>query len=233
MVHALNLVDQPTRARRRVLLELAGPAGVGKSTLARTLMRRLDGTYGTIWGLPVLPLLGNGLRLVPAFSQLWLKATSPLWDETRYLVRLRTLRRALDRRQADSELVIFDEGPLFALTWLRGFGHEVFRRKETDEWWRSAIREWAATLDVVVILDAPDSVLAHRIRTRPHPHEVKELPDSEIALWMARFRHALEWVVAEMAQHGGPLVVRLSVDKPTDWIAGQLAQELSGSIRVP
>jgi energy-coupling factor transporter ATP-binding protein EcfA2 len=231
MVSALNPIERSTRARRRVLMELAGPAGVGKSTLARTLMGRLDGTSGTIWGLPVLPLLGNGLRLMPTFSELWLQSGSPLWDETRHIVRLRTLRRALERSQG-SELVIFDEGPLFALTWLRGFGHEVLRRQEADGWWQSAIRDWASTLDAVVVLDAPDSLLAHRIRTRPHPHEVKDLPDPEIADWMARFRRALDWVLTEMGRHGGPRVVRLSADKPAEWIAEQLAQELSGSIRV-
>ena len=79
-------------------MELAGPAGVGKSTLARTLMGRLDGTHGTIWGLPVLPLLVNGLQLIPTFGRLWLHSGSPLWDETRHMVRLRTLRSALERR---------------------------------------------------------------------------------------------------------------------------------------
>lgn len=232
MVGALSPTDRSTRARHRLLMELVGPAGAGKSTLARGLIRRLDGTYGSIWGQPVLPLLGNGLRLMPTVSRLWLRSASPLWDETRHMVRLRTLSGALERRQGGSELVIFDEGPLFALTWLRGFGHEVLRRKEAGEWWRSAIRDWAATLDAVVVLDAPDALLSHRIRTRPHPHEVKELPDPEIALWMARFRHALEWVLAEMGRQGGPLVVRLSADKPAEWVTEQLARELSRSIRV-
>jgi hypothetical protein len=55
------------------------------------------------------------------------------------------------------------------------------------------------------------------------------LPDPDIARWMARFRQALDWVLAEMACYGGPTVVRLSSrDEPAERIAEQLADELSG-----
>jgi hypothetical protein len=79
----------------------------------------------------------------------------------------------------------------------------------------------------VVVLDAPDHVLAQRIRARSHPHEVKELADPEIARWMARFREALDWVLSEMASHGGPLVVRLSAEGPAERIAEQLSRTLN------
>jgi hypothetical protein len=228
MVGALSKTSRGGHIRRQPLMELVGPAGAGKSTLARTLTGQLDATPGTIWGLPVLPLLANGVQLIPTFSGLWLSSASPLWSETRHMVRLRTLRRALLRpRSGPEELVIFDEGPVFAMTWLRGFGHETLREQPSADWWRSATREWAALIDTVVVLDAPDHILAQRIRARSHPHEVKELPDLEIARWMGRFREALEWVLSQMARDGGSLVVRLSAEGPADRIAGQLSQALN------
>jgi hypothetical protein len=216
--------------RPRLLIELAGPAGAGKSTLSTALVRQLHGAPATIWGLPVLPLLGNGIQLVPTFTGLWLHSRSPLWDETRHIVRLQTLRRALQKTDAGGKgALIFDEGPIFAMAWLRGFGHESLRGQPTAEWWRTALGQWASVLDAIVVLDAPDQLLAARIRARHTPHEVKELPDHEIARWMGRFRQALEWVLAELARHDGPKVVRLSSrEDPAERIAENLARELSG-----
>jgi hypothetical protein len=105
------------------------------------------------------------------------------------------------------------------------------RAEPTDEWWHVTIQDWASLIDVVVVLDAPDTVLAQRIRARAHDHEVKEFPDHDIALWMARFRCALEWVLSEMTRHGGPRVIRLtSADHGSAQIAERITQELSRSV---
>jgi predicted ATPase len=211
------------------LVELAGPAGVGKSTLLSALSRRRTAAQGTIWGLPVLQLLGNGVQLLPTLFGFWRQSRSLLWDESRHMVRLRTLRRAVERGElADGGAVIFDEGPVFALAWLRGFGHESMRSKASDEWWQITVREWAQVMDVVVVLEAPDSLLAQRIRTRSGPHEVKDASDPEIAVWMARFRSALNWVLAQMAVAGGPSVLRVTTDRdPPERIADEVLRALS------
>ena len=210
---------------RPLRVELVGPAGAGKSTLVQSLAGRFRSDAAEIWGLPVLPLLVNGAQLVPTFSRLWLYTGSLLWRETRHVVRLRTLGKALRRPQPPgAEVVIFDEGPVFALTWLRGFGHAGLGAEVASEWWEKAFQEWAALIDVVVVLDAPDNILAQRIRARPRDHEVKRYPDAEIARWMGRFRVALESVLTGLSRHGGPVVVRLSSE---DMGSGRLAEELA------
>src|SRR6476661_3509834 len=121
------------RRRTRVVGELVGPAGGGKSTLSRDL------------------------------------------------VRLATLHRKLASTALDERRpVLFDEGPIFALAWLRGFGHEIMRSPATEAWWQATLREWASVMDLVVVVEANDVLLARRIRTRPHPHEVKGFADPEI-----------------------------------------------------
>jgi thymidylate kinase len=214
------MTSNPLLGHPRLLVELAGPAGAGKSTLARTLTERYRAGSGTIWGLPVPALLGNGAQLLPTFIPFWRHSRSLLWDEARHMVRLRTLHRALrqdDRRQA--RIVIFDEGPVFALAWLRGFGHGVMRSEASGEWWRTTLREWAGDVDLVVVLDASDNVLAHRIRSRPEWHEVKQASDAEISPWLARFRSALDWVLGELTHAGGPVILRIPADDPPERLA--------------
>lgn len=198
------------------LVELAGPAGAGKSTTRRALISRSRAGNGTIWGLPVLSLLLTGVELIPSFIPLWRQARSPLWEETRHMVRLRTLRRALQRGGSERDAIVFDEGPIFAMARLREFCHPIMRSEESEQWWRATFHEWAGLVDLVVVLDAPDQLLAQRIRSRPEDHEVKQSSDQEIAAWMGRFRHALDWVLAGLALEEGITVLRLetSSDSP-------------------
>jgi broad-specificity NMP kinase len=144
------------------------------------------------------------------------------------MVRLRTLQRDLLREQSATTQVVFDEGPIFALAWLRGFGHESMRSDVSDAWWRVTLSEWARTVDIIVVLDAPDSVLARRIRARAMWHEVKQASDREISAWMARFRAALNWVLAGLAVEGGPAVIRITTDQDQpERIAEQVAAALN------
>jgi broad-specificity NMP kinase len=201
---------------RARVLELAGPAGAGKSTLSQTLRRRYQAEQATIWGLPVLQLLGNGVQLVPALVPFWRQSGSLLWDESTHMVRLRTLQRDLTRARANgSSALVFDEGPVFALAWLRGFGHTSLRSAAADPWWQAALRQWAAIVDTVVVLDAADAVVAHRIRTRQDWHEIKYASDQDISVWIDRFRTALNWVLAGLTEGGGPVVHRIRTDEGT------------------
>jgi broad-specificity NMP kinase len=207
------MISRPPSRRTPILVELAGPAGVGKTTLSRALVGRGGISQDAIWGQPVLSLLGNGMRLLPSLVDRCRQSRSLLWDEVRHMVRLATLQ------------------PVFALAWLRGFGHSVLRSEASKAWWESTLRDWARLLDAVVVVEANDSLLAGRIRTRPHDHEVKEFSDLEIVAWMARFREALGWVLDGLASHGHTTILRVTTEhEPPDILAERVAAALD---RVP
>jgi predicted ATPase len=216
--------------RKRVLrvAELVGPAGAGKSTVLGALVSRYTAVPATIWGQSIPLLLGTGIQLGPTLLPFWRESGSLLWPESRHIVRLRALHRTLSQGpRAGEQVTIFDEGPVFALAWLRGFGHESMRSESSTLWWRSTLRSWGRLIDAVVILDAPDSVLARRIRARPEWHEIKGEPDWYISEWLGRFRSALDWVLAGFAIRGGPAVIRISAerDEPS-LLAERIAQAL-------
>jgi hypothetical protein len=169
--------------------------------------------------------------LLPSLLENCRRSGALLWDESRHMVRLMTLHRKLTGAKPSARMVLFDEGPVFALVWLRGFGHDVMRSQASEAWWQTTFRDWAKLMDVVVVVEANDALLARRIRTRPHAHEVKELSDPEIVAWMARFRAALTWVLAGLAAEGGPTVLRVTTDRePPEILAERVGAALD---RIP
>src|SRR5205823_8983268 len=129
------------------------------------------------------------------------------------MVRLGALRRVVRREAAKHRVILLDEGPVFALSWL-----DVFFARNGDRavaWRRRAIADWASLLDVVVFIDAADSTLAQRIRTREKDHMVKDRSDEDIYGFAAGFRKAFDRVIADISR-SGPLVDDAIKTAPVD-----------------
>src|SRR5207247_499749 len=111
-----------------------------------------------------------------------------------------------------TRLVVLDEGPLYTLTYLLVIGHAYFRRSPPGWWWSRTLRRWARSLDAVVILDAPDAVLAARIRERAKWHLMKDRSPSEVYAFATAYRDATDRVLVDLKAAGGPSVLRLAAD---------------------
>lgn len=200
---------------RAVIVELVGPAGAGKSTLAQGVSRT-DRTVRaglSLWGLPRRQLLASALALLPTIVSAALRGgrSRLRWGEMTQMIRLGALRRVVRQEAGRHRIILLDEGPVFALSWL-----EVFFKRNGDRvpaaWRRRVVADWALLLDVVVFIDASDVTLAHRIRTRDKPHMVKDRSDAEISGFAAGFRRAFDRAVAELARAGHLVVDALSTD---------------------
>jgi hypothetical protein len=186
------------------LVELVGPAGAGKSTLAAVLPAadpRLR-TGPSVWGLPRFDQICAAISLLPVATAAALSGHPFRGAELAQMMRLVALRRVLARTASgDIRVILLDEGPVFGLAWLEVF-FESNGARFRNGWRRRARAEWAGRLDGVVRLDADDPALARRIRTRTKPHMVKHLPDGEISSFIARFRDAYDLVIGDMAAAG-------------------------------
>lgn len=224
------IVERGRPIERPLVVELAGPAGVGKSTLRRLLGEhdvrvRVD---RNIWGLPRSRLLVNSARLLSSSLAASWSASMPSWSSLAQAARVDTLHQlmTLPVTSPGWRIVLLDEGPVFAMTWFLVFQRDSVTRGYLARWWHEAIDRWAETLDAVVFLDAPDVVLAQRIRMREKPHMVKDRTEREIALFTAAFRAAFDQVLARLAAREGPRLLVLDTERRS---LPELADMLSNS----
>lgn len=197
--------------RRPLIVELVGPAGVGKSALAERLRERPDVLRASVWNLPRPLLVESALRALPVLLRLVITTRSLVLEEMKQIVRLEALRLFVARRVGTVRFVVLDEGPVFALSWLRVFGHPRLQNGHAEAFWRRSYAAWAAVLDRLVLLDAPEPVLTSRIRGRDKPADVfRRMSDTQIRDLMGNYRSAFERVLAGLADAGGPPPITLT-----------------------
>ena len=199
--------------RPRFIVEVAGPAGSGKSTVSHLLTQRAQVVATSIWGLPRPRYAASAVRVLPDIGALIAAARWLPWEETEQLIRLDALDVTLDRLpdpEGERRVVLLDEGPVFAFAWFRVLGHPCFRDGRRDAWWRRVLTHWAERLDAIVVLDGADPVLVNRLRSRAKEHPLKESSDQELYEFAAAYREAFAWVIAGMTAGGhAPRVISL------------------------
>lgn len=208
------------------IVELIGPAGVGKSAVAAALGRDPGVLCTSMWNVPRTELAWATVCSVPSSLDLMRRARAPLSREVRHIARMRALLNFLDRDNLSRyRLIVVDEGAVYTLAWLRVIGHQIFADARTAAWRRYVAGLWAATLDGVVRLDASDEVLGQRIRARAKEHILAKAPDAEVRAFSARYREAFAEVLAAMGQYGALSVRDFRTDQtpPERIVAAMIA----------
>jgi thymidylate kinase len=128
-----------------------------------------------------------------------------------------------------SEVTVLDQGPVYLLTELRLFGPEFLRGDSSRPVWQAYSRQWAAMLDGIVWLDAPDECLIQRIRHREKDHIVKDKPKPAIVEFLRCYRQLYDRILAEFAGQSRALkILRFDTSRqPVEAIANQVLRESS------
>jgi hypothetical protein len=213
-------------------IEILGVAGAGKSTLATQLQqdagvematfihaRRPSHLAQIVRGIPRLsPILLGGITRRPRIS----------WREYKLLVYVTRWRRLLDRRVSPGKVLLFDQGPLYALVRLTAEGKPFSMGPSFARWRDEMLGGWAGGFSALIFLDAPDAVLWDRINRRPQGHTTKGDEAKEGLRFLARYRRSFEELLRGVEELGGPQVLRFDTSSMT---AAQIAEKIEPLLR--
>lgn len=189
-----------------MVIELAGPAGGGKTSVLAALRRRVP-------DMQALPRIDRASyvrdcpRLMSTFLGMHWPPHMPRRKEMKRMLYLTTLHRRVAARSHPA--LAFDEGPVYMLTRLLAVGDAPMTNPAFLRWWRHTLRQWAATLQLIVVLDAENECLVERIRRRPGPPPIPDLDDRALFPFLSRYRAGFARVIGELTRDGGPAVLRL------------------------
>lgn len=215
-------------------VEILGVAGAGKSTLATRLARGAGVTTAdfihtrrpshllqVVRGIPrLLPILATGLTRSPRMS----------WREWKLLVYVTRWRSFLERRTPPGTVLLFDQGPLYALVRLEAEGRSFTTRPAFERWRDEMVEGWANELSAVIFLDAPDAVLWDRINERAQDHKTKGEEAKAGFRFLARYRRSFEDILGRIEELDGPSVFRFDTSSSSE---SQIAEKVEAVLKDP
>jgi len=229
------------REKPSLIVEVVGPAGAGKSTLARTLRQHGEHVRPSIRLRQLRYLsffLKEALVLLPSLVRQYRNTSWLSLQELKLLIYPNVLHRALEQQALKNatikgNITILDQGPVFMLTWLYSIARlrrlaNCYHSESTssqifEEWCNKMLERWSATLDFIIWLDAPDAVLLSRIQNRSDWHIAKEKSKPETIEFLSHFRTSYRHIIAGMTANDGPRLLCFdTAQESTDQIASKL-----------
>jgi shikimate kinase len=217
------------------VVEIAGPAGAGKTAVLRSLKRRskkvTDVALPRFRSLAGFPFFAeHGLLLLPTLLRLAMHNGRGLtYGEIRSMITLNGWHRLFRTNAVTNDRLRFlDQAAVFMMAELHEFGPESLRSTGAHKWWSRVHRKWAKALDLVIWLDASDAILRERIQSRRRWHVMKNRPAAEVVEFLARYRHGYEQAVSALtAYNPGLRVLRIDTgDKSVDQVVDRLMLDL-------
>jgi adenylate kinase family enzyme len=219
MMRTINheLTNNTILEKPPLAVEILGPAGAGKTTLARALSERHEEIQ------PDIPLsridkipffISNTVIFLPTFLRQYRHSSWFDWRESRSMAYLEAALHGFAKQGSNNDMVtLLDHGPIYRLAFLREFGPEITTSELYERWWASLLDQWIATLDVVIWLDAPNEVLLERIRARDRSHTIKEQHELDAFEYLTRYRTSFEQIIAEFVTEGQVKLLRFDTNQ--------------------
>jgi shikimate kinase len=228
-------VSQENGSKRKtpLIIEVVGPAGTGKTTLIQALSQSNEKILiGANLALRkkehILIFAGYAPFLLPSLLRRDQHSRKFTWEEIKTLVYVKTWPRVLNQQMGNhGNIVLLDHGPIFRLASLLGFGPNSLKDKRYEKWWNEVIKQLSSTLDMVIWLDAPDTILAERINCRSQKHKIKGKSEIEASDFLAKYRISLMQILSKLIVYGEPTILEFDAGElSTDQIMDEVLEFL-------
>ena len=229
-----DLADDQVRQSAPRIVEITGPAGVGKTTICKILHR--DEAHIQLGHFPDVHkkadapfFFYHGLCLAPLALSLYQSPSA--WLNRREFAWLTILSGWSHRLQVEAsksdKVIVLDQGPVYLLAETSELGPNCLKSSKAEKFWQCVYRRWAATLDMVIWLDTDNSLLFERIQTRAKGHVVKNEPAQTAYKFLESYRTAYEHIFRRLKSNaGGPRIIHFDTGQdPPDEVADQLLVE--------
>ncbi len=231
----ISTIQVPAKQSGPLMVEIVGLAGSGKSTLANALSEYDDRIVTAERFVPTAPQnmpfsIHHLLRSLPPLV-LHARNGRPITRrEIKGMLSLEGWHRVLRRQAARNHAaIILDQGPIFKLANLHGFGPEWLKCRSFANWWDRMFTQWAAALTTVVWLDAPRDILVQRILSRSSWHAVKEQSASEAVNFLSTYQMSCEHVVSSLLANSPIQVLRFDTSHQSP---GQIASDVLAALEL-
>lgn len=207
------LSSKANQEAKALIVDLVGLAGAGKTTLAQA-MSACDGRVQVAADLELrrmdhMPIfVRNAPSLLPVLLRRCRDSRWFSWDEIKAMVYLEGWPRVLRQKAMHGgTAILLDHGPVFKLATLNAFGPERLKSRGFETWWHSMFEQWASTLDIVIWLNASDSILVDRINARNRRHAIKGKSEREAHKFLLRYQTSYEQILAKLTAYGQRLTL--------------------------
>lgn len=202
--------DRHVKSVGPYLVEVAGVAGSGKSTLTRLLCDR-DRRYvrAEFIHTRTPSHLGYLARSIPRLLLIvganLVRKPRLSWADFKLMAYVTEWRRFLcSRSEYRGRIVLMDQGPIYALVRLKAQNKGVSSSPSFLRWWNEMASSWTDALDAIVWLDAADETLRRRIDERTQSHAVKGGSAELSEQFISRYRLLFDELFDLVDRPGGP-----------------------------
>lgn len=174
-----------------IIIEVIGLAGAGKSTLTKAMFESIDHNLGSYRLAKARAVFRVLLAIFRALPLILMKGKTRIGLKQWYwLGHFEASIYDLHRRSqiAGKQVLILDQGPIFEFIAIKRYLLSGRYGDYLASVYLTLLQKFYASIDAIVYLQAPDSVLLKRVMARSSSHLLKEMSEDDQRGQMAFYR---------------------------------------------